>query len=118
MYRETVMHAPCQRISAMIHVVATVDLLPGTRDAFLVEFHKVVPLVRAERGCIEYGPTVDVEAGVASQLQVRKDTVVVVEKWSDLSALHAHLNAPHMTDYRARVKEFVAGVQLQVLRPA
>jgi quinol monooxygenase YgiN len=101
----------------MIYVVATIDLRPGTRGPFLAEYEKLVPLVRAERGCIEYGPAVDIASGIASQLQVREDTVVVVEKWDDLPALLAHTTAPHMTDFRARVKDYVAQLRLQVLKP-
>jgi quinol monooxygenase YgiN len=101
----------------MIFVVATVDLRPGSRAAFLAEFHKLVPLVRAEAGCIEYGPAVDVATGIAAQPAVREDTVVVLEKWTDLPALKAHLTAPHMADYRTRVKDYVAGVRLEVLQP-
>ena len=33
-------------------------------------------------------------------------------------ALRAHLGAPHMAEYRARVKDLVVGVRLQVLQPA
>ena len=102
----------------MIFVVATIDLRPGTRAALLAEFRKVVPLVRAEAGCLEYGPAVDVASGIAAQPPVRDDTVVVIEKWADLPALQAHLTAPHMTDWRARVKDFVAGLRLDVLQPA
>ena len=43
----------------MIHVIATVQLAPGTRGPFLEEFRKVVPLVRAEDGCLEYGAAID-----------------------------------------------------------
>lgn len=102
----------------MIFVVATIDLRPGTRAAFLAEFRTVVPLVRAENGCLEYGPAVDVASGIAAQPPVRENTVVVIEKWADLPALQAHLTAPHMADYRTRVKDYVAGVRLDVLQPA
>ena len=102
----------------MIHVVATIELNPGTRAAFLAEFRKLVSLVRAEAGCVEYGPAVDVASGIAAQPPVRENTVVVIEKWADLPALHAHLAAPHMADYRPRVKDYVRSVQLQVLEPA
>jgi quinol monooxygenase YgiN len=101
----------------MIYVVATIDLRPGTRSSFLAEYEKLIPLVRAERGCIEYAPALDVASGIASQLQVREDTVVVVEKWDDLPALLAHTTAPHMNDFRTRVKEYIAQVRLQVLKP-
>jgi quinol monooxygenase YgiN len=102
----------------MIHVIATVQIHAGRREAFLKEFHQVVPLVRAEQGCLEYGPTVDVASGVAAQPAVRDDVVVVVEKWESLPALTAHLAAPHMLTYRGKVKDLVAGVELRVLQPA
>ena len=44
----------------MIHVLATIEVTPGQRAAFLEQFHWVVPLVRAEEGCIEYGAAIDV----------------------------------------------------------
>ncbi|MBI1830559.1 MAG: antibiotic biosynthesis monooxygenase, partial [Planctomycetes bacterium] len=47
----------------MIHVIATITVKPGKRDAFLAEFHRIVPAVHAEAGCIEYGPSVDVASG-------------------------------------------------------
>lgn len=102
----------------MIHVIATIELHPGTRAAFLKEFHALMPDVLAEDGCIEYGPAVDVDAGLAVQIPVRADTVTVVEKWRDLAALRAHLDAPHMHAYRPKVKAFVASVRLSVLEPA
>ena len=102
----------------MIFVIATIQLSPGKRADFLKEFHAVVPKVRAEKGCIEYGPTVDVATLIPSQPPVRDDVVTVVEKWSSLEALQDHLMAPHMLEYRGKVKDFVAGVSLQVLEPA
>src|SRR4051812_48439599 len=100
----------------MIHVIATIELAPGTRDAFLAEFHKIVAPVRAEAGCLEYGPAVDVASGMAAQGPVRDDVVVVVEKWESVEALLAHSRAPHMAEYRGRVKDFVRSVRLDVLR--
>src|SRR4029077_9200129 len=98
----------------MIHVIATIELAEGARDAFLAEFRKLVPLVRAEAGCLEYGPTTDLDTGISVQMPVRVDVVTVVEKWESLDALRAHMSAPHMTEYRQRVKDLVAGVTLQV----
>lgn len=102
----------------MIHVIATVELRPGKRESFLAEFHRVVPLVRAEAGCLEYGPTVDLNTGIAVQLAVRDNVVTVVEKWESLDALRAHMAAPHMVQYRERVKDMVVKVVLQILEPA
>lgn len=102
----------------MIHVIATIEVAPGKRAEFLAEFAQVVPPVRAEAGCIEYGAGVDVPTGLAAQPPVRPDTVTVVEKWADVPALQAHLAAPHMAAYRQRVAGLVKSVTLQVLQPA
>jgi quinol monooxygenase YgiN len=102
----------------MIHVLATVELANGKRPDFLTEFARVVPFVRAEKGCIEYGPAVDISSGIPMQAPVRENTVVIVEKWSDLEALKAHLIAPHMKTYRAAVKDIVKGMAVQILKPA
>jgi len=101
----------------MIHVIATIEVAAGKRDAFLAEFRRNVPLVRAEAGCIEYGPAVDVQAELPVPAPFRDNVVVVVEKWESLEALRAHLAAPHMQAYRIRVKDYVMGVQLQLLEP-
>ena len=101
----------------MIHVIAAIELKPGTRDAFLREFHALMPSVHAEDGCIEYGPTVDAETPIAAQVPRRPDLVTIVEKWRDVPALQAHLVAPHMIDYRSRITLFVQGVTLRVLEP-
>jgi len=102
----------------MLHVIATVEVHPGKRADFLKEFHALMPKVHAEKGCIEYGPTVDATTSIAVQIPKRDNTVTIIEKWSDLAALEAHLKAPHMAEYRLRVKEFVSGVKLQILEPA
>ncbi len=101
----------------MIYVIATVEVRPGKREAFLAEFRKNAPNVRAEKGCIEYSPTVDVKTDIKTQFPLREHTVTIVERWEDLHALQAHLQSPHMTQYRERVKDFVASVSLQVLEP-
>jgi quinol monooxygenase YgiN len=101
----------------MVHVVATIELHSGAKGPFLGEFQQIVPTVRAEDGCLEYGAAVDVPTGLTVQGPVRDHVVVVVEKWRDLPALEAHLVAPHMTAYRTRVKELVIRTTLQVLEP-
>jgi quinol monooxygenase YgiN len=101
----------------MIHVLATVDVVPGRRDDFLAEFRKVMPLVRAEEGCLEYGPAIDTATCFPAQGPLRENTVVIVEQWESLPALKAHLDAPHMHEYRGRVKDLVKSVTLQILEP-
>jgi quinol monooxygenase YgiN len=103
--------------SPVIHVIATVELHPGTRDRFVREFTLLEPQVTAEEGCLEYGAAVDVASGLPVQASPRPDVVIIIEKWKTLDALRAHLAAPHMQPYRERVKDYVIGATLQVLAP-
>jgi quinol monooxygenase YgiN len=103
---------------AMLHVIATVELNPGTRDAFLAEFKAVTPKVRAEDGCIEYVATIDASTDLERQQKVGADAVVIVEKWTSLAALKAHLVAPHMVAYRPKVKDYIRALSMRVLEPA
>jgi quinol monooxygenase YgiN len=102
----------------MIHVLATVTLNPGTRDAFLKVFKANVPNVLAEDGCLEYGAAVDADTDLSIQVELGPDVVVVVEKWRDVAALKAHSVAPHMIAYRVAARDYIRSVSIQVLDPA
>jgi len=101
----------------MIHVLALIETAPGHRDDFLKEFAQVTIPVRQEVGCIEYGAAVDAVTDLPQQQSLGDNFVLIVEKWKSLDHLKAHLVAPHMTDYRVRIKPFVQSVRLQVLDP-
>jgi quinol monooxygenase YgiN len=100
----------------MIHVIATINLKPNCRAEFLKAFARLVPLVHAEEGCIEYGATVDEPTGFPVQQLVGEDAMVVVEKWESVPALEAHLAAPHMEAWREETGAMVKGVSLLVLK--
>ena len=102
----------------MIRVIATIEIVEGRRDAFLEIFHNLVPKVRAEQGCLDYRPMVDLATSISAQLPVRANVVTIVEAWETLDALESHLMVPHMLDYRKAVKDLVKDVALQVLQPA
>ena len=102
----------------MIHVIATIDTAPGRREDFLTAFHELVPDVRAEPGCVEYGPAVDLATSIGDQPADRENVVTVIEKWESVEALKKHLEAPHMLRYRRTVKDIVLGVSIRVLEPA
>jgi quinol monooxygenase YgiN len=103
---------------ALIHVLAIITTKPGQREAVLREFHANIPNVRAEQGCIEYGPTIDAEGVGAVQTPLGPDSFVVIEKWESLDALRAHGAAPHMKEYAARTKDMTASRVIHVLSPA
>ena len=56
-------------------------------------------------------------AGIPVQV-LNENLVTILETWESLPALHAHLQAPHMADYRQKVKDMVLGMKLSVLSPA
>jgi len=101
----------------MIHVIATIQVAAGKRDAFIAEFNANVPNVKAEVGCLAYGPTTDAETDIGAQIPVRDNVVTIVEQWESLAALKDHLVAPHMATYRERVKGIVENVSIQILEP-
>lgn len=102
----------------MIHVVAIITAKPGQREAILREFHANIPAVRAEKGCIEYGPAVDAEGIGGFQTKFGPDSFVVIEKWESAVALKAHAAAPHMAAYAATVKDLIQSRVIHVLSPA
>lgn len=101
----------------MIQVIATIALKPDCIDEFLSILHQNIPKVKAEEGCLAYDPSVDLDSGLPIQGKIRQNTVTLVEAWSSLEALHAHLKTPHMAAYREAVKDYVLNVRLQVLKP-
>jgi quinol monooxygenase YgiN len=103
----------------MIRVLATINLKPGQRAAFLRALQANVPNVKAEPGCIDYTPMLDLASGLPPQIPLRPDTVTIVEAWESLDALRVRLSGlPHMLRYKEATKDMVAGVSLQVLQPA
>jgi quinol monooxygenase YgiN len=102
----------------MIHVIAIITAKPGQRETILAAIRANLPAVRAEKGCIEYGPAIDADGIGSFQAKLGPDTLFVIEKWQDADALRAHAAAPHMAAYAAKVKDLVASRAIHVLSPA
>ena len=101
----------------MISVVASIIVKPGAKEEFIRIFKANVPNVLAEKGCIEYLPTVDFDSGIP--VQERDDNVVtIIEKWETMEDLDAHGKAPHMAAYREKSKDLVASISIKVLTEA
>ena len=99
----------------MINVIASVRLKPGSLSRFIEIFKSNVDDVRAEKGCIEYLPTVDIDADLPPQV-LDENVVTIIEKWESLEALRDHLVAPHMLSYREKVKDIVEDLSVKVLQ--
>jgi quinol monooxygenase YgiN len=102
----------------MIHVIAIITAKPGQRGKVLEAARANLAVVRAEDGCVEYEPTIDVEGFGGAQTPLGADTFVFIEKWRDADALKAHARAPHMAAYAAKVKDMVASRVIHVLSSA
>jgi len=101
----------------MINVIASISVKDGKIPEFLKIFKDNMPKVRAEKGCIEYTPTIDIDSKLPPQV-FDKNVVTIIEKWENLEALRDHLKAPHMLEYRGKVKNIVDGLSLKVLTEA
>ena len=100
-----------------VHVVAIITAKTGMRAQVLEAFRANVPAVHVEKGCIEYGATIDAEGAGGLQTKFGDDTFVVVEKWESLDALKAHAAAPHMAAYAAKTKDMLASRVIHILSP-
>ncbi|MFK4583736.1 putative quinol monooxygenase [Bradyrhizobium ottawaense] len=100
----------------MIQVLAFVTAKPGMRNMVLQPLQACLKQIRAEPGCVSYELKVDIaDAGDFPHTKVGEDSFVVVEKWENLEALKIHSVAPHITDLRATIADFVANRVLHVL---
>jgi quinol monooxygenase YgiN len=101
----------------MIHVVAVITAKPGQRAALLAAFAENRAAVLAEKGCIEYGATIDAQGIPPSKVSFGADTFVVIEKWETLADLQAHAVAPHMKAHGEKTKALVESKLIHVLEP-
>lgn len=101
----------------MIYVIATIDLAEGKQDSYLEELNKIIPLVRTESGCLEYGAATDVPTGIPIQEPISGNTLTIIERWSDIVALKTHLAAPHMESYFKATADYVKQISVRVLSP-
>ena len=102
----------------MICVTATIEVAAGRRDKLLELFRDLVPKVRAEDGCIEYAPMIDVSSGLEAQDLPNENSIVIVEKWESLDALKAHLKTMHMAEYFEQAEKLRLSMSLRILQPA
>ena len=101
----------------MINVIASIRIKAGKVPEYLEILKDNVPTVKAERGCLEYLPTVDIDIGLPRQA-LDEHVVTIIERWETLDALRAHLVAPHMDAYRKKTGNLVESGLIKVLQEA
>ncbi|MFH1241769.1 MAG: putative quinol monooxygenase [Pseudomonadota bacterium] len=102
----------------MIHVIATIELKPGCREAYMDILRRNIPNVKAEAGCLVYEPTVDTETDIPIHEKTGDDFVTIIEAWQSVDSLKEHFQAPHMLSYREEAKNLFKKVSIRVLQPA
>jgi quinol monooxygenase YgiN len=75
----------------MIYVVATTQVKPDLRDAFIKGHKECIAETLKEKGCISYEGHTSIHD---------PNTYVVVERWETREALTAHGRAPHIKIWR------------------
>jgi len=75
----------------MIYVVATSQVKPESRDAFIKGAKECIEATRKEKGCLSYDGHVSVN---------NPNLYVGVERWETRDDLNAHGKAPHMKVWR------------------
>ena len=75
----------------MIYVVATTQVKPDQRDAFIAGHKKCIAETHKEKGCLSYEGHTSIHD---------PNTYVVVERWETRDDLNAHGRAPHMKVWR------------------
>ncbi len=99
----------------MITVIAFIKVKPENLEQFIGIFKENVPEVLKEEGCIEYYPTVDLDASLKVQI-MDEATVTIIEKWDSVNALEKHMASPHMQAYRKKTGAMVEKLSIRVLR--
>jgi quinol monooxygenase YgiN len=98
----------------MINVIASVKIKESHMSEFIEIFKANMANVLLETGCIEYVPTLDFATGLPVQ-ELNSNVITIIEKWETLESLQAHLIAPHMLEYKEKVRDIVESVSLKVL---
>jgi quinol monooxygenase YgiN len=87
-----------------------IEVKPGQRDEQIKAYNKLVPLVLAEQGCLEY----DLRA-----VEENENKFVLVEKWISEGALEFHDNTDYMKkadslnhNFRAKPAEVIRLVDI------
>ena len=101
----------------MVHVIASIVIEEGKMPDVLKIYENFVPLVTAENGCIMYQPTLDMDTPIPTQVK-DANVVTVIEKWENMAAFNAHLNAPHVIQFREDIEGIVSKVSIKILENA
>ncbi len=84
-------------------IVAQITAVPGKEALVRSELEKLVPITRAEAGCLQYDLHVDTSS---------PGFFVFYENWESRELWQTHMNAPHLASYMEATDGAVANFVL------
>ena len=84
-------------------ILAQITAVPGKEALVRAELEKLVPITRAEEGCLQYDLHLDNSA---------PGFFVFYENWESRDLWQTHMNAPHLAAYMAATEGAVASFTL------
>jgi quinol monooxygenase YgiN len=98
----------------MIHLVVTMRIQPGSRQAFLELFNGIRPSVLAEAGCVQYQLCGDLPGGTDAP---DPNGFILIEQWESEAHLKAHLATEHMKTFSRAVTPLRVSTAVRILKP-
>jgi len=84
-------------------IVANIKAAPGKIDLVKAELEKLIPITRAEAGCIQYDLHQDNDNPAHFMLY---------ENWESRELWQAHMSAQHLSDYMSATEGVIANFML------
>lgn len=89
---------------AKLTIVAHIQAKPGSVDRVRDELHKLIPITRAEAGCLQYDLHQDNQS---------PENFLIFENWESRELWQDHMNAPHLAAYVAATDGAVDSFRVQ-----
>ena len=80
-------------------IVANIKVAPGKLDLVKAELEKLIPITRAENGCLQYDLHQDNE---------NPEHFLFYENWESRELWQTHMSAPHLAAYMETTEGAVA----------
>ena len=84
-------------------IVANIKAAPGKIDLVKAELEKLIPITRAEAGCIQYDLHQDND---------NPAHFMFYENWESRELWQAHMSAQHLSDYMSATEGAIANFML------
>ncbi|NHI00259.1 putative quinol monooxygenase [Oceanimonas sp. MB9] len=104
-------------MGSSIRMIATLTVLPDSKDNIRTALHKMVSATQAEAGCLQYD-CYDIAAEGLPGVTSTGGDFVVIEHWRDEAALQSHNESDHFQAFVSAFKAEELRLSVQVLKQA